>query len=78
MAPLHGIVLSDEEIDRRAEYKLDLASYGYFAAYVKRRFWFFSWWEEAYRDSSLERCTEYLQTLIQLPRRFTRKVVPKP
>jgi hypothetical protein len=77
--------LSDEELDQRADYKIDVnyASvssryWGEYGAFVKRRFLWWSWWACVFADDDLERCTEYLQTLIQLPRRYTRKVVPKP
>ena len=74
--------LSDEQIEARAEFKIDVFdpkwAHRRYGAFVKRRFWVFSWWECVFHDYDLERCTEYLQTLIQLPRRFTRKVATKP
>lgn len=74
--------LSDEEIDARAEFKVDVArgTFGEstFGAFVKRRWWVFSWWELVFHDHDLERCVEHLQTIIQLPRRYTRKVLLKP
>lgn len=76
----HVTYLSDEEIDRRADFKVDASnsSWYLFAACRKVRFLWWSWWQEVFRSNDLERCVEHVQQLAALPRRYSRRVVPKP